>query len=107
MNTRVLSFTISTEAPSLSEVLDLQDYKYFALKMPASWTAGTITILAASNADDTPVSLYYQGAVQSLTVDTSRVIDLSTMGLEAVRFAQFQSTAAQAAERKMELICKK
>jgi hypothetical protein len=109
--TRLVAFTISTGKPGLSEEIDLQDYKDFAVEMSSSWTASDLSIVAAGVTDFTGSTeqykpLYHSTGIQTLAVTEGGIHTLSTMGLEAVRFVRFQSTEAQDSERSLKLICK-
>jgi hypothetical protein len=100
---------------SQSGVIDLEGYRLVGLIMPATWTAASVTVLAAPTADGTFVPVHLdEGTELTITADGSRAIGISGTKAEALAMWRFlrlrsgthASPVAQGAQRAIHLICR-
>ena len=76
-----MKFTIASGA-SLSDAVDLAGFSYFALEMPAEWTAANLT-LQAMGPSGTYRDVYDDGGNEvTITAAANRVIAISTSQLK-------------------------
>lgn len=113
-NTHTVDVTIASGA-SLSGAVDLEGFAVVAIEMPAAWTAAGITFQAASLSGGTYLDVYDDaGAEVAISAGASRVIAVTGADADALAPLQFIKIrsgtggvpVAQAAERKLRLICK-
>lgn len=69
-----------------------------ALEMPSAFTGTTITFLATSSSGGTPVPLYFESTLYSVTVAASRHVALNRVAFEGVKYLQLVSNAGGGGE---------
>lgn len=70
-----------------------------ALELPAAFTGTTITFKAATASSGTPIALYYESTLYSVTVAPSRYVSLNRAAFEGVKYLQIVSGSAETASR--------
>ena len=92
-NTKATIVTIAN-AGTTTPTLTLDSSKIpLALEMPAAFTGTAITFKATSSAGGTPVPLYYESTLYSVTVGASRHVALNRVAFEAVKYLELVSNA--------------
>jgi len=75
-----------------------------ALELPGALTGTTFTFRAATSSAGTPVALYYESTLYSVTVAASRYVSLNRAAFEGVRFLQIVSGSTEAAARTINVV---
>ena len=75
-----------------------------SIEMPAAFTGTAITFKACSLSSGTPVPLYYEATLYSVTVAASRFVSLNRAAFEGVKYLQIVSNATEGAQRDLLLV---
>lgn len=103
-NTKATTVTIAN-AGTTTPTITLDPNKIpLALELPAAFTGTAITFKATSNSGGTPVPLYYESTLYSVTVAPSRHVALNRVAFEGVKYLQIVSNLAEGAARDIALI---
>jgi len=96
---------------TVSNEVDISQYRYFSFLMPAGWDAATLTIQGSAVAGGTKRTIKNDVGVtfpvMTVAVDTIYAIDLNALMLAGVFYVSFVASAAQTtAARTIKLMCK-
>lgn len=92
-NTKATTVTIAN-AGTTTPTISLDPSKIpLSLEMPAAFSGTAITFKASSLNGGTPVPLYYEGTLYSVSVGASRFISLNRAVFEGIKFLQLVSNA--------------
>ena len=100
---------------SLSGEVNIEDYQFIAIKMPADWTPANLTFQASNVSGGTFYDVYNDAGdeITALAAATRIItIDVNSLGLAPLSFIKIRSgtsatAVAQGAERTLTLILKK
>lgn len=96
---------------SLSSEINLSGSRVFAIQMPASWTAASLTFQGSDKAGGTYNNIYdEEGSEVTVTTDASRFVILEPakfLGLRNLKIRSGTSSSAvnQGADRVITLVC--
>lgn len=93
MATKATTVTIAN-AGTTTPTITLENTRYpLAIEMPAAFDGTALTFKAASSAGGTPVPLYYESTLYSVTVAAGRHVSLNPLVFASVKFLQIVSNA--------------
>lgn len=75
-----------------------------ALEMPATFTGTSLTFLAASSENGTPLPLYFESTLYTVTVGPSRHVALNRVAMEGVKFFSIKSSVTEGSARTINVI---
>jgi hypothetical protein len=104
MATKATVVTIAnagTTTPTIS--LDANRFP-IGIVIPAAFTGTTLTFKASPTEAGTPVPVYYESTLYSVTVAPDRHVSLNPNAFASVKFLQIVSNLAEGAERNLTLV---
>lgn len=104
LNTKATTVSIASAGTTTPTITLDANRVPLAIEMPSAFTGTTITFKAASRSSGTPVPLYFESTLYSLTVGASRHIALDREAFDGVKYLQIVSGSAEAAGRDLILI---
>ncbi len=75
-----------------------------AIELPAAFTGASISFRGSSLSGGSPVPIFFESTLYSVTVAASRFISLNRNAFEGVRFLQIVSNASELAARDIQLV---
>lgn len=103
-NTRATTVTIAN-AGTTTPTITLDSNKIpLGIEMPAAFTGTALSFKATSVSGGTPVPLYYESTLYSVTVAASRFHSLNRNAFEGVKYLQIVSNATEGAARDLQLV---
>lgn len=105
-NTKATTVTIPNAGTSTANIpMDLSKIP-LAIEMPAAFTGTAITFKGTSTPGGTPVPIYYESTLYSVTVAPSRFVSLNRAAFEGVKYLQIVSNAGggETAQRDFQLV---
>jgi hypothetical protein len=112
--TSIVRVATIANGESLSNVINVDGFKYFRFYMPSSWTAANLTFKESYASDKDYQDMYDDASTEvNIPVSTSRVVvaDVNALKLAGAKYIKLRSGTTgtpvnQAAERKIYIVLK-
>lgn len=105
MTIKAITATIANTGTTTPTITLDPNRALLAIELPSAFTGTALTFKASSSSSGTPVPIYYESTLYSVTVAASRYVSINPDAFVGVRYLQIVSNATEAAERDLLLVC--
>ena len=104
MSTKATVATIANAGTATPTITLEAGRSPLAVEIPSAFTGTTLTFKSSATAAGTPVPVYYESTLYSVTVAASRHVALNPNAFAGVKYLQIVSGSAEAAARDLILV---